>query len=511
MSQGTLDPFQKPSQPTPADEVAAPANRWWVLVVISIAQLMVVLDATIVTVALPDAEADLHMSEANRQWVVTAYALTFGALLLLGGRVADFWGRKRAFVWGMVGFAVASAIGGAAQNEGMLFGARALQGVFAALLAPAALALLTVTFTEAAERAKAFAVYGGISAGGAAIGLLLGGVLTEYASWRWCLLVNVPIAVLAIAFAMPLLRESRAEGDTKYDIPGAITVTLGLAALVYGFTRAAEESWSDSLTIIMLVAGVLLLALFVVIQQRSAHALLPLRIVLDRNRGGSLLAMLLIGAAFIGSTLFMIYYMRIVLEYGAVKAGAGALGITVGVFITAGASASLLPKIGPRIPLVVGSLLSAGGTFWLTFITVERQYLTHVLPGMVLIGLGLGLVFTAVASTALIGVEEHDAGAASALINAVQQVGGALGTALLNSFATSAISDYMSDKEAELGPRLADPAIAHKTFVDAQLDGYTTAFAWAVVIMVVGAVVAAVFVNAGKDALPKDGAAVHVG
>ncbi|UGQ10870.1 MFS transporter [Yinghuangia sp. ASG 101] len=505
MSQDTLDPFRKPPPPpTAADDAPKASNRWWVLVVISLAQLMVVLDATIVTVALPDAEKALDMSEANRQWVVTAYALTFGALLLLGGRIADFWGRKRAFVAGMVGFAIASAIGGAAQNEAMLFGARALQGVFAALLAPAALALLAVTFTDAAERAKAFAVYGGISAGGSAIGLLLGGVLTEYASWRWCLLVNVPIAVAAIAVAMPLLRESRAEGNTRYDIPGAITVTLGLAALVYGFTRAAEESWTDGRTVAMLVAGVLLIAVFVLIQQRSAHALLPLRIVLDRNRGGSLLAMLLIGAAFIGSTLFMIYYMRLVLGYGAVKAGAGALGITVGVFITAGASAALLPKIGPRIPMVVGALLCAGGTFWLTFITVERQYLTHVLPGMVLIGLGLGLVFTAVASTALIGVQEHDAGAASALINAVQQVGGALGTALLNSIATTTISDYIADKQGSGG----DP---NKILLDAQLDGYTTAFAWAVVIMVVGAVIAAVLVNAGKDALPREGAAVHVG
>lgn len=503
MSQDTLDPFRQPAPPASDDAAPKASNRWWVLAVISLAQLMVVLDATIVTVALPDAEASLNMSEANRQWVVTAYALTFGALLLLGGRIADFWGRKRAFMAGMVGFAIASALGGAAQNEAMLFGARALQGVFAALLAPAALALLAVTFTDAAERAKAFAVYGGISAGGSAIGLLLGGVLTEYASWRWCLLVNVPIAVASIAVAMPLLRESRAEGNTRYDIPGAIVVTLGLAALVYGFTRAAEESWTDGITVTMLIAGVLLIALFVVIQQRSAHALLPLRIVLDRNRGGSLLAMLLIGAAFIGSTLFMIYYMRIVLGYGAVKAGAGALGITVGVFITAGASAALLPKIGPRIPLVVGGLLCAGGTFWLTFVTIERQYLTHVLPGMVLIGLGLGLVFTAVSSTALIGVEEHDAGAASALINAVQQVGGALGTALLNSVATTAISDYMVDKAGS-----GDPG---RVFLEAQLEGYTTAFAWAVVIMVVGSVIGAILVNAGKDALPREGAAIHVG
>ncbi|WTW98723.1 MFS transporter [Streptomycetaceae bacterium NBC_01309] len=492
MSQATLDP----SRPTPggASEDHS-SRRWWVLVVVAVAQLMVVLDATIVTVALPDAQADLNMSDANKQWVVTAYALSFGALLLLGGRIADFWGRKKAFITGMAGFAAASALGGVAQNEAMLFGARALQGVFGALLAPAALAILTVTFTEGRERAKAFAVYGGISAGGAAIGLLLGGVLTEYASWRWTLLVNVPIAAASIFAALPILKESRAHGDTRYDIPGAITVTLGLAGLVYGFTRAAEESWTDGITLVSLVAGVVLLVLFTVIESRTKHALLPLRVVADRNRGGALLVMLLVGAAFIGSTLFMIFYMRVVLEYGAVKAGAGALGITVGVFITAGASASLLPKIGPRIPLIVGSLLAAGGTFWLTFITEERQYLTHVLPGMILIGLGLGLVFTAVASTALIGITGHDAGAASASINAVQQVGGALGTALLNSVATSTFDDK----------------VGSQGFVKASLDSYTQAFTWAAVIMVVGAILAALLVNAGKDALPTEGGAVHMG
>ncbi|WP_436776656.1 MFS transporter [Yinghuangia sp. YIM S09857] len=508
MSQATLDPSQPTPQGAPEGQSS---NRWWVLVVVAVAQLMVVLDATIVTVALPDAQTDLGMSDANKQWVVTAYALSFGALLLLGGRIADFWGRKKAFVTGMAGFAAASALGGVAQNEAMLFGARALQGVFGALLAPAALAILTVTFTEGRERAKAFAVYGGISAGGAAIGLLLGGVLTEYASWRWTLLVNVPIAIVSIMAAMPILKDSRAEGNTRYDIPGAITVTLGLAALVYGFTRAAEESWTDGITVVSLVAGVVLLVLFTVIESRTQHALLPLRVVADRNRGGALLVMLLVGAAFIGSTLFMIFYMRVVLEYGAVKAGAGALGITIGVFITAGASAALLPKIGPRIPLIVGSLLAAGGTFWLTFISTERQYLSDVLPGMVLIGLGLGLVFTSVASTALIGITGHDAGAASASINAVQQVGGALGTALLNSIATSAFDDSMADKAANAGPQMGDPAVAKQVFVEASLDSYTQAFGWAAAIMVVGAVLAALLVNAGKDALPSEGGAVHMG
>src|SRR3954469_2861043 len=268
-------------------------KRWLALGVIALAQLMIVLDASIVNIALPQAQQDLGISSTDRQWVVTAYPLAFGGLLLLGGRIADYTGRKRTFIIGLLGFAAASALGGLAQNGGMLFGARALQGAFGALMAPAALSLLTVTFTEAKERARAFGVYGAIAGGGGAVGLLMGGVLTEYASWRWTLLVSTPIAIVAALAAVRFVGESRAEGDTRYDLPGAFTSTAGLVALVYGFTRASTDGWGAGVTLGLLGAATALLVAFVVIEVRSAHPLLPMRVVLDRNRGGAYLARLL--------------------------------------------------------------------------------------------------------------------------------------------------------------------------------------------------------------------------
>ncbi len=292
-----------------ADDAPDP-RRWLALSIIAVAQLMVVLDASIVTIAMPHAQADLGISTANRQWMVTAYTLAFGGLLLLGGRIADYLGRKRAFVWGLFGFALASALGGLAPNAALLFAARALQGAGAVLLAPAALSLITVAFTESRERAKAFGVYGAISGGGAAIGLILGGLLTEYASWRWCLLVNVPIALATAFFAVPVVRESRAQGEARYDLPGAVTVTAGLVALVYGFTVAAEDGWSDARTLGLLVGSVVLLAAFVVIESRAVAPLLPLRVAWERNRGGSFLASLLIGAGLFAMFLFLTYYFQ---------------------------------------------------------------------------------------------------------------------------------------------------------------------------------------------------------
>src|ERR1700729_3449316 len=283
-------------------------RRWGILAVVIVAQLMVVLDASIVNIALPSAQHALHISDANRQWVVTAYALAFGGLLLLGGRVADFIGRKRAFVIGLIGFGAASALGGIAQNQGELFGARGLQGAFAALMAPAALSLITVTFTAPRERARAFAVYGGVSGGGAALGLILGGVLTEYASWRWTLLVNTPIAIATAIAGLLVVKESRAEGKPRYDIPGAITSTLGLVALVYGFTKANESGWSATSTLVLLAAAVVLLAAFVVIERNTAEPLLPPRVFTERNRAGAFLVSLLTGLALFGMFVFLTYY-----------------------------------------------------------------------------------------------------------------------------------------------------------------------------------------------------------
>ena len=327
------------TDPAPSSPATEPADqpyekRWLALTVIAATVLLIILDATVVNIALPAVSADLGIDAATQQWIVTAYTLTFGGFLLLGGRIADFWGRKRTYLVGTAGFAVASALGGLAQNEAMLFGARALQGAFGALLAPASLALMTVLFTDAKERAKAFAVYGAIAGGGSAVGLLLGGVLTEYADWRWCFWVNLPVAVITIAAGIRILPESKAPGDTRYDIPGAIVITLGLASFVYGFTRVAQKSqenaqpggsgesgWTEPLALLFIIGGALLVAAFVVIELRTRNPLLPMRIVLDRNRGGAYLTSTLVGAGLIGAFFFLSLYFQQVLEYTPVEAG----------------------------------------------------------------------------------------------------------------------------------------------------------------------------------------------
>jgi EmrB/QacA subfamily drug resistance transporter len=476
-------------------------RRWLALAIIAVAQLMVVLDATIVNVALPAAQADLGISDANRQWVVTAYTLTFGGLLLLGGRIADYWGRKRTFILGIVGFAAASALGGLAQNGEVLFAARALQGSFGALLAPASLALLSVLFVDEKERARAFGVYGAIAGGGAAVGLLLGGVLTEYADWRWCLLVNIPIALLAWLAAVPLVPESRAHGNTRYDVPGAILVTLGLVSLVYGLTRAAEpdKGWDSPETIGFLMAAGLLLAAFVVVEHRSNHPLLPLRVLLDRTRGGAYLASTLLGAGFIGAILFLTFYFQGILGYTPVEAGLAALPLTAGILISAGAASNLLPRVGAKPLMTFGGVMAAGGMFWLTRITVVDHFWTQVAPAQVVMGLGLGLVFVPLGNLALVGVDEHDAGAASAVLNASQQVGGSIGTALLNTLAVSATTAYISDHLAAQRP--ADPLLQ----VRATVDGFVTAFAWGAVLLLASALVSLLMIKVSRRELATTG------
>src|SRR3954449_1020606 len=392
-------------------------HRWLALAVIGVAQLMIILDASIVNIALPHAQADLGISNADRQWVLTSYTLAFGGLLLLGGRIADYFGRKRTFIVGLLGFAAASALGGAAQSAGWLFRARALQGGFAAVLAPAVLSLITTTFTEAKERAKAFAVYGAISGTGAAIGLIVGGALTQYASWRWTLLVNTPIAIAVAAAALPLLRESRAEGNRRYDIPGALIATAGLVSLVYGFTNASTDSWTAPLTVGLIVAAVVLLAVFVVWEQRAENPLLPLRIVLDRNRGGSFLAFLLATLAMFSVFLFLSYYFQGVLGYSPLKAGFAFLPFPLGVITSATIASQLLPRYGPRVLATGGFSLAVLGMLWLTQLQADSSYLVHVVPAMLLMSLGMGHVFVPLSSTALLGVPNHDAGAASALVN----------------------------------------------------------------------------------------------
>jgi EmrB/QacA subfamily drug resistance transporter len=478
-------------------------------VVIAIAQLMVVLDASIVNIALPSLQADLGISDANRQWVVTSYTLAFGGLLLLGGRIADYAGRKRAFLFGLIGFASASALGGFAVNQGMLFASRALQGAFAAILAPAALSLISVTFTDSKERAKAFGVYGGLSAGGAAIGLILGGLLTEYASWRWCLGVNVPIALIAFVLAVSNVKESRATGDTRYDVPGAVTVTLGLVSFVYAITKAGQIGWGKSETLTFFGIAIALLVTFFVIESRTSHPLLPMRVLTERNRGASYLTSLIVGSGLFGMFLFLSIYFQAILGYSPVKSGLLFLPFSMGVGVSAGAASQLLPRFGARWVSFTGLLMASSGLFLLTRLQADSAYVSAILPAILLMSLGMGLVFVPLSATALFGVGNHDAGVASAVLNTAQQIGGALGTAFLNTIATSATVSYMvannlSPISIPSGQKIP-PAVA-------QVHGFTTAFHWSAGIVLLGAVVWGLMINADKDTLAaNDSPAAHVG
>jgi len=477
------------STPVASSPVAAPAvdrRRWMILVVIAIAQLMIVVDASIVNIALPSAQRALHISNADRQWVVTAYTLAFGGLLLLGGRIADYAGRKRILLVGLIGFAAASAIGGLAPDAVLLFAARAVQGSFAALMAPAALSLLSVTFTDPAERAKAFGVYGAIAGGGLAIGLIGGGVLTEFASWRWCLLVNTPIAAVAAIAGAVLITESRVGERGRYDLPGAISGTVGLVGLVYGFTEAETAGWSSPVTVVVLVLAVAFLGAFVAIEHRSPHALLPLRVVTERNRGGAFLTSLLVGLAMFGAFLFLTYYLQATLHYSALETGFAFLPLSVGVVASAVIASSLLNRVAPRWIMAVGLVMSVVGMLWFTQLSVNGGYLAHVLPAEVVMSLGLGLVFVPISNTALVGVGAGDAGVASALINATQQVGGSIGTALLNTIATTATAGFLAIH--------GTAALAR-----AEVHGYTTAFAWGAGGVAVALVLAVVMVTASRD------------
>ena len=489
--------------PGPLRTSGADPRRWLALAVIAVAQLMVVLDASIVTIALPSAQTALEISDADRQWVVTAYTLAFGGLLLLGGRIADYVGRKKIFVVGLAGFAVASALGGVAQNAALLFGARALQGAFAALLAPAALSLITVTFTEPRERARAFGVYGAISGAGAAIGLILGGVLTEYASWRWCLLVNVPIAIGTAVAALAVVRESKASGANNYDFPGAVLVTAGLVAIVYGFTEAAkpDAGWDAGSTLLLLTGGVVLLAVFVGVELRSPNPLLPLRIVLDRNRGGAFLSALLVSAGLFAMFLFLAYYFQLNLGYSPVKSGLAFLPFSGGIMVSAGIASALLPRIGAKPIMIVGAGLGAVGLAYLTQISQTSGYVTHVLPAELLISVGMALVFVAQTTLALHGVGEHDAGVASAMLNTSQQVGGALGTALLNTLYASAVTSYL------LAQHAGAPAAVLR---EAAISGYHRAFLVGATFLIAALLVIAVLVNARKTELAAPEEAVAI-
>jgi len=492
----------------PAAPVADP-KRFKALFVIAIAQLMIVLDASSVNLAIPSAQADLGIEPQDVQWIVTAYTLAFGGFLLLGGRIADFMGRKRTFIIGLLGFALASLLGGLAMNSTLLFGARALQGVFAALLAPAALALITVTFHDPKERAKAFGVFGAISGGGAAIGLLLGGVLTEYLSWRWCLAVNTPIAVLAALLAVRFVRESKAHGNTSYDIPGAVTVTGGLLALVYGFTQAAPAGyedtahWTDPSTLVWFALSAVLLVAFFIIESRSSHPLLPLRVIQDSNRAGAYISSLMVGAGMFAMFLFLGIFMQTILGYSPVQAGFAFLPFSVGIILGAGVASNLLPRVGPRPLMIPGLIAGAAGMLWLAQLEPDSSYVTHLLPAMVVMSLGMAFVFIPTATVALHAVDHHDAGVASAMINTSQQVGGSLGTALMNTVAVSATSAFL----------VANAAQGEAAMPAALTEGFTRGFYVGAGLLLVAAVVVFFMIRIGADAAEEDdeAAPVHIG
>ncbi|HEY9369536.1 MFS transporter [Streptomyces sp.] len=489
-------------------------SRWKALVFIALAQLMVVLDATIVNIALPSAQQDLGISDGNRQWVITAYALAFGGLLLFGGRIADLWGRKRTFVVGLIGFAFASALGGAATSEGMMLGARALQGAFGALLAPAALSLLAVMFTDARERAKAFGIYGAIAGGGGAVGLILGGFLTEYLDWRWTFFVNIPFAVVAALGAYFVIREpAGGRNRSPLDIPGVVLSTLGLVALVYGFTRAESAGWSDPTTIGLFVGSAVLLAAFALTEAKVKSPLLPLRVVTDRNRGGVYLSLGLAIIAMFGLFLFLTYYLQVVKGYSPVKTGFAFLPMIAGMITgSTQIGTRLMTRVAPRWLMGPGFLTAAVGMLLLTQLEVGSSYAGLILPAQLLLGLGMGTAFMPAMSLATHGVDPRDAGVASAMVNTSQQVGGAIGTALLNTIAASATTAYIADHAAGA----TTPATQKLLQLQGMVEGYSAAIWWAVGILAVSATIAVTFINTGKPRLGGqvaggDGAGVGAG
>jgi EmrB/QacA subfamily drug resistance transporter len=457
-------------------------RRWLILAVIAVAQLMVVLDVTIVNIALPSAQEDLGFSDDSRQWIITAYALAFGSLLLVGGRIGDVFGRKWTFIAGLLGFAGASAVGGAAGSFGVLVGARAMQGVFAALLAPSALALLSTIFTDRDERGKAFGIYGAIAGGGAAVGLLLGGILTEILSWRWCLYVNLLFAIPAAVMALRLLVNQPLATRPPIDVPGTLTATSGLFALVYGFSNSETHSWGHPVTIGMLGIAAVLLSAFVVIEARAEHPLLPLRIVADRIRGGAYLAIGIAGIAMFGVFLFLTYYLQQTKGFTPIQTGLAFLPMTAAIMITAtSVNIRFLSRVGPRPLLILGMVLGSGAMVWLAQLEPDSSYVGHVLPALLVLGVGMGNIFAPAFATATFGVAPRDTGVASAMVNTMQQVGGSIGTALLSSIFASAVSAYLDGR-----------APTPQTIGEAAVHGYTVAFWVAAGVFAFGAAVVAV-------------------
>jgi EmrB/QacA subfamily drug resistance transporter len=482
-------------------------RRWWILAILGLAQLMVVLDVTIVNIALPHAQSALAFSNTDRQWIVTGYSLAFGSLLLLGGRIADNFGRKRVFLIGIVGFAAASAFGGAALNFDMLLAARVLQGAFGALLAPATLSLLTTTFTDPQERTKATGIYGGIAGAGASVGLLLGGFLTQYLDWRWVMYVNVVLAAFALAGGAMLLKNVPSLHRPKLDLVGTVLAAAGLFCLVFGFSNASmstgSSGWTKPGTLGTLIGGVILLIVFVLAEQRVANPLLPLRVVLDRNRGGAYMSMFLAAIGMFGVFLFLTYYLEETLQWSAVKTGVAFLPLTVLLVIVAAAGNTiLLTRVSPRIAVPIGLLMAGVAMALLTRIGLHSNYAADVLPTLLLLGAGLGLVFAPAFTLGTLGVDRDDAGVASASINVAQQIGGSIGTSLLNTIAATAATSYVTAHAASLTSTAAKQLVQ----ANALIHSYHVVFWVAAGVFAVASVLAALVLRSGV-AIPREGSA----
>jgi len=463
-------------------------RRWLALGVILIAQMMLLLDATIVNVALPSMQADLGFSDALRGWVVTAYLLAFGSLLLLGGRLADSFGRKNMFIVGLVGFAVASAVAGAAPNIGTLITARAVQGGFAAVMAPAALSLITVIFTNLKELNKAFAIFGAVAGSSAAFGLLLGGLLTDYANWRWTMYVNVAFAAVGIIGGLALLHNSAETDKPKLSVPSTLVGTAAIFGVVFGWAKAQTDGWGATITLVSLIAGAALLAGFVVLQKVDRHPLVPLRVVADRNRGAGLLTLLLGQAAVFGLFLFLTYYFQGVLNYSPIKTGLAFLPMMVTVALVATFTQSVLvPRLTTRAIVASGLAIGGAGTALLTQADATSNYAAWVLPGLILAGVGIGSAIVSAVGLAQMGAEPRDAGAAGALNNVAQQLGAALGIAVISTFVATATSNYLTHH----GSTTAQVA------VDATVHGFSVGFWWAAGAFWAGAVICGALIRPG--------------
>lgn len=477
--------------PSSHQEIGGPQaldpRRWKALFVLAVAQLMVVLDSTIVNIALPSIQNDLGMSDSDRQWVVTAYTLTFGGLLLLGGRIADYAGRKRTLIIALGGFALASSLGGVSNSTLTLLAARGLQGAFAALLAPAALSLISVTFSEPKERARAFGVYGAISGGGAAVGLLVGGILTEFTSWHWTLGINVPIALTAMLLAIPFVRESRASGDTRYDLPGAFSATLGLLLLVFAITKIESDGVFGFTTLTCFGVSFVLLLVFIAIERKSSHPLLPLPLIWNRNRGGAYIASFSIGLGLFAMFLFLSFFAQSILGYSPLVAGFFILPFSVGMVFGAALASYLLATFGPRYVTLAGFCLVTVALAPFTQLSPNTPYLAIIFPALIIMSVGLALILVPVSATALYGVGDHDAGIASSVLNTAQQIGGSIGVALLNTIAASTTAALI---------------IAHDLSTSdsqASVAGFRVAFVWSTGILATATVVWALCVRISKS------------